>query len=51
MSTNSGIPTEFNFPFTPYVIQENFMKALYQALSDSSFGIFESRMYYTIYIP
>ena len=37
---------EFNFPFTPYNIQENFMKALYKTLSDKKFGIYESRKYF-----
>ena len=34
---------DFNFPFSPYEIQENFMKALYHTLDGSKFGIFESR--------
>ena len=36
---------EFNFPFTPYEIQENFMRALFQTLDHRQFGIFESRKY------
>ena len=36
-------PKDFNFPFSPYEIQENFMKALYHTLDGSKFGIFESR--------
>ena len=36
---------EFNFPFTPYEIQENFMRALFQTLDHSQFGIFESRKF------
>uniref|UniRef100_A0A8C5AEB4 DEAD/H (Asp-Glu-Ala-Asp/His) box helicase 11 n=1 Tax=Gadus morhua TaxID=8049 RepID=A0A8C5AEB4_GADMO len=38
---SSGIP-EFPFPYQPYPIQEQFMKALYGALEDSKVGIFES---------
>ena len=38
---------EFNFPFTPYEIQENFMRALFQTLDHSQFGIFESRKCFT----
>ncbi|CAL8319641.1 unnamed protein product [Gadus morhua 'NCC'] len=33
---------EFPFPYQPYPIQEQFMKALYGALEDSKVGIFES---------
>jgi Rad3-related DNA helicase len=41
---NSSIETtNFNFPFKPYNIQEDFMKALVQVLDKNKFGIFESR--------
>ena len=33
---------EFPFPYQPYPIQEQFMRALYGALEDSKVGIFES---------
>jgi chromosome transmission fidelity protein 1 len=32
----------FGFPFEPYVIQKDFMNALYKVLSDGKIGIFES---------
>lgn len=35
-------PEEFPFPFTPYKIQEDFMKQLYTALEQQMCGIFES---------
>ncbi|PSN32822.1 ATP-dependent DNA helicase DDX11 [Blattella germanica] len=35
-------PDEFPFPFTPYPIQQDFMKHLYSALEDGKLGIFES---------
>ena len=35
-------PTDFSFPFTPYNIQKDFMKALFNALQEKKFGIFES---------
>jgi len=35
-------PEEFPFPFTPYLIQQDFMKHLYRALEDGKLGIFES---------
>lgn len=33
---------EFKFPFTPYPIQMDFMKALFTALEGRKLGIFES---------
>ncbi len=35
-------PDEFPFPFQPYSIQEEFMRALYVALERGCIGIFES---------
>lgn len=35
-------PEDFGFPFTPYSIQTNFMKTLYQVLEGGKLGIFES---------
>jgi len=35
-------PDEFRFPFPPYDIQEQFMKALFSALEQGKLGIFES---------
>ena len=35
-------PAEFPFPFQPYGIQEQFMRALYSALEGGCIGIFES---------
>jgi len=35
-------PEEFPFPFTPYLIQQDFMKHLYRTLEDGKLGIFES---------
>ncbi|KAK9875672.1 hypothetical protein WA026_009468 [Henosepilachna vigintioctopunctata] len=35
-------PEEFDFPFTPYNIQKEFMQALYTTISESKYGIFES---------
>ena len=37
-----SIPSSFNFPFTPYKIQEDFMRCLYGVLSEEKIGIFES---------
>lgn len=34
--------TDFPFPYTPYDIQERFMRALYRALDQGKVGIFES---------
>jgi len=36
------IPEEFSFPFQPYQIQVDFMKALFSALDNKRLGIFES---------
>jgi len=33
---------DFGFPFTPYDIQRDFMKALFTALEGKKLGIFES---------
>ena len=35
-------PEEFPFPFQPYGIQKDFMRALYSALEKGCIGIFES---------
>jgi hypothetical protein len=35
-------PQDFHHPFTPYAIQQDFMKALYTTLESKSVGIFES---------
>lgn len=35
-------PQSFLFPFTPYVIQHDFMSKLYSALENKKLGIFES---------
>lgn len=35
-------PLEFEFPFTPYEIQKDFMKNLYQVIEDRKIGVFES---------
>jgi len=35
-------PDQFPFPFTPYPIQEGFMRALYSAIEGKKLGIFES---------
>jgi Rad3-related DNA helicase len=38
-----ALPTrDYGFPFTPYAIQEDFMKALYDVLDQGKVGIFES---------
>lgn len=34
--------TNFPFPYQPYVIQEQFMEALYRTLDQGKVGIFES---------
>lgn len=34
--------TQFPFPFKPYDIQEQFMRALYRTLNQGKVGIFES---------
>ncbi|XP_023304676.2 ATP-dependent DNA helicase DDX11 [Lucilia cuprina] len=35
-------PTDFNFPFTPYTIQQELMQELYKVLENKQIGIFES---------
>lgn len=35
-------PDKFPFPFEPYCIQEEFMRALYSTLEKGCIGIFES---------
>ncbi|XP_066907954.1 ATP-dependent DNA helicase DDX11 isoform X2 [Halyomorpha halys] len=35
-------PADFNFPFSPYTIQTDFMKNLYTAIEERKLGIFES---------
>lgn len=35
-------PTEFEFPFTPYSIQHDFMTNLYTVIEEGKLGIFES---------
>uniref|UniRef100_H2Z3N6 Helicase ATP-binding domain-containing protein n=1 Tax=Ciona savignyi TaxID=51511 RepID=H2Z3N6_CIOSA len=39
---NLPTPSEFIFPFEPYSIQVDFMKALYQAIEHKQIGVFES---------
>ncbi len=36
------VPGYFPFPFTPYDIQEQFMRSLYSAIEEKKIGIFES---------
>jgi superfamily II DNA or RNA helicase len=36
------VPESFDFPFTPYGIQEDFMKKLYETIEKRKIGIFES---------
>lgn len=35
-------PDQFDFPFTPYPIQHEFMSKLYEVIENRKFGIFES---------
>lgn len=35
-------PSDFNFPFTPYSIQQQLMQELYQILENKQIGVFES---------
>lgn len=35
-------PSSFPFPFTPYTIQDEFMRALYSVIENRKIGIFES---------
>ena len=39
---NGNDSPQFPFPFPPYAIQEDFMKALYGTLEQGKVGIFES---------
>lgn len=36
------IPAEFPFPFQPYQIQDEFMRAIYAVIENGRIGIFES---------
>lgn len=36
------VPHEFEFPFTPYNIQLDFMHQLYETIENGKIGIFES---------
>ena len=36
------VPDEFKFPFTPYSIQIDFMRQLYETVEAKKVGIFES---------
>lgn len=38
----ANVPDEFDFPFTPYPIQHEFMSKLYEVIEKRQFGIFES---------
>ncbi|XP_033632189.1 ATP-dependent DNA helicase DDX11-like [Asterias rubens] len=40
--TSPSTPQSFPFPFTPYNIQEDFMKNLYATINEGKIGIFES---------
>lgn len=42
MEERLGIPDNFEFPFSPYNIQKEFMQNLYYALENRKLGIFES---------
>ena len=37
-----SVPEEFKFPFTPYPIQIDFMRQLYETVEAGKVGIFES---------
>ena len=37
-----SVPAEFKFPFTPYPIQIDFMRQLYETVEAGQVGIFES---------
>lgn len=39
---SSTAQNDFNFPFQPYGIQEEFMRELYRVLAEEKIGIFES---------
>lgn len=36
------VPKEFPFPFQPYKIQDEFMRAIYSVIENGKIGIFES---------
>lgn len=36
------VPENFDFPFTPYSIQHEFMSKLYEVIENKQCGIFES---------
>lgn len=38
----ASVPDEFPFPFKPYTIQDQFMRALYSVIETRKIGIFES---------
>lgn len=38
----ANVPDVFDFPFTPYPIQHEFMSKLYEVIEKRQFGIFES---------
>lgn len=37
-----AVPSSFDFPFTPYTIQQEFMEQLYEVIERKQIGIFES---------
>lgn len=39
---NLNTPENFNFPFQPYSIQNEFMKNLFELIESKKLGIFES---------
>ena len=41
-SRSACCPASFPFPFTPYSIQDQFMRALYSVIENQKIGIFES---------
>lgn len=41
-TNHTKAPNEFDFPFTPYSIQHEFMSKLYEVIERKQFGIFES---------
>merc|ERR1719447_378064 len=42
MSSDVVPPEEFQFPFSPYDIQRDFMRELFKCLEEGKLGIFES---------
>ena len=42
VETKLNPPEKFPFPFNPYLIQNDLMKNLYEALEGKKLGIFES---------